>query len=194
MPSSASTYHRIRNNILKAARRRFQHYGYTKTNLSEIAADVEMSTGNLYRYFPNKQAIALACCLQILDEDIEQLRTVLEDPQLTAAARLKTYAHFLLTHSQSVAADSSRDNELIKFMTTSSSEVINHKFDQQLRILIDILEHGQISGDLAIDDVEKTAVAIHTAMLILDVPDLIQLFSQTEWEGRIENLLTLIIG
>ncbi|MGE0407829.1 MAG: TetR/AcrR family transcriptional regulator [Amphiplicatus sp.] len=46
--------------ILEAASRRFLHYGYGKTTMSEIAKDCNMSTGNVYRYFPAKLDIAEA--------------------------------------------------------------------------------------------------------------------------------------
>ena len=48
--------------IIDAAKRRFMHYGYTKTTMAELASDCEMSPGNLYRYFPGKLDIAEAIC------------------------------------------------------------------------------------------------------------------------------------
>ena len=111
MSSPKSTYDRIRDEILIAARRRFQHYGYTKTKLSEIATDVNMSTANLYRYFTNKRSIARACCMQILDEDIKKLQNAVIDPQLSPKDRLKQYALFHLTHSQSAIVTPNSRNE-----------------------------------------------------------------------------------
>ena len=40
--------------IIAAAKRRFTHYGYTKTTMAELAVDCDMSPGNLYRYFAGK--------------------------------------------------------------------------------------------------------------------------------------------
>jgi len=45
--------------IVAAARQRFSHYGYRKTTMAEIAADCQMSVGNLYRFYDNKEDIAV---------------------------------------------------------------------------------------------------------------------------------------
>jgi AcrR family transcriptional regulator len=39
--------------IIEAARKRFSHYGLTKTTMNEIAADIGMSKASLYYYFPD---------------------------------------------------------------------------------------------------------------------------------------------
>ena len=50
----------VRGEILRHAGDLFHHYGYAKTNIGDIAKRCEMSPGNLYRYFRNKQAIGCA--------------------------------------------------------------------------------------------------------------------------------------
>ena len=42
----------IRGQIVAAAKKRFSHFGYAKTTMAEVAADCDMSPGNLYRFFP----------------------------------------------------------------------------------------------------------------------------------------------
>src|SRR5262249_10860338 len=53
-----STTKTMRQKIVEAARKRFTHYGYSKTTMAEVASDCNMSSGNLYRYFPGKLDIA----------------------------------------------------------------------------------------------------------------------------------------
>ena len=48
-----------RAQIILAAKERFLHYGYPKTTMAEVAADCNMSPGNLYRYFKGKLDIAI---------------------------------------------------------------------------------------------------------------------------------------
>jgi len=43
--------------ILKAAQKRLGLYGYEKTTMQEIAADISMSKAALYYYFPDKESI-----------------------------------------------------------------------------------------------------------------------------------------
>ena len=49
-----------RDRILHAAMTRIMHYGYGKTTMAEIAADCDMSPGNIYRFFEAKIDIAEA--------------------------------------------------------------------------------------------------------------------------------------
>ena len=49
-----------RYEILRHAEDLFGHYGFSKTNMADIAERAKMSPGNLYRYYRNKQAIGLA--------------------------------------------------------------------------------------------------------------------------------------
>ena len=75
--------------ILDAASRRFLHYGYKKTTMSEIANDCNMSTGNLYRYFPSKLDIAEMFVAVLRRDHVATLRKILEAPHKTPAEKLR---------------------------------------------------------------------------------------------------------
>ena len=47
----------VRERIVAAAGEAFMHSGYSATRLSDVAASAGVSTGNLYRYFKNKDAL-----------------------------------------------------------------------------------------------------------------------------------------
>ena len=193
MSSSTFTNDTIRDAILKAARRRFQRYGYTKTNLHEIATDVNMSAGNLYRYFKNKRDIALACCVQLINERTQEIRNIIQDPQLTCSDRLRIYALSILSHSKTMAADPAYNNELAELMTTGCPDLIHNKFAQQLSIIGTILSQGNHNGEFQIDNVHDKAKTIHTALLVLEVPGFIPLFSEKAWEARILSLIDSLL-
>lgn len=184
----------VRTDIVKVARERFQHYGVAKTNLEEIASDLGMSAGNLYRYFASKQEIAIACSRQLLNEWMAELRDITQDPQLTAADRLRTYALSILSHSQAIASDPTRNNELVELMTTGCPDLICNKFTQQLNILGTILMQGNHNGEFSITNVYDKAKTVHTALLILDAPGFITLFSEKAWRERVIALVDLLIN
>ena len=46
-----------RDEILSAAQRCFVRSGFHQTSMQEICTEAGMSAGNLYRYFPSKEAI-----------------------------------------------------------------------------------------------------------------------------------------
>src|ERR671914_2805432 len=48
-----------RTQILEAAARSFVRSGFHRTTMQDVAAEAGMSPGNLYRYFPSKDAIVI---------------------------------------------------------------------------------------------------------------------------------------
>ena len=48
-----------RSRILDAAERCFVRSGFHRTTMQDVAAEAGMSPGNLYRYFPSKDAIVI---------------------------------------------------------------------------------------------------------------------------------------
>lgn len=75
--------------ILDAASRRFLHYGFGKTTMSEIARDCNMSTGNLYRYFPSKLDIAESFVRILRQEQMSKLRAAAGGLDVPASERLR---------------------------------------------------------------------------------------------------------
>ena len=51
-----------RANILEAAERAFVRYGFHAATMTQVAEEAGMSAGNLYRYFPSKEAIVEGLC------------------------------------------------------------------------------------------------------------------------------------
>jgi AcrR family transcriptional regulator len=47
----------VRDNIKQAAMKCFLVSGYMKTSMREISREAKLSTGNLYRYYPNKESL-----------------------------------------------------------------------------------------------------------------------------------------
>ena len=51
-----------RRQILDAAERSFTRAGFHRTTMQDVAAEAGMSPGNLYRYFPSKDALVAGLC------------------------------------------------------------------------------------------------------------------------------------
>jgi AcrR family transcriptional regulator len=109
-----------RGEILDAAQRIFATKGYNETGIADIAADLGIGHGTFYRYFENKQDIAV----QVLDRAILDIATALSDEDPHASNDVDEYraqttrimlrmfekleSHpeaFTLLHVQSVAID-----------------------------------------------------------------------------------------
>jgi len=80
-----------RYEILRHAEDLFGHYGFSKTNMADIAERAKMSPGNLYRYYRNKQAIGLAVVEAFFRQSeaaMEAAVTGIEDPETRIRAMI----------------------------------------------------------------------------------------------------------
>ena len=78
-----------RDRILAAAMNRIKHYGYGKTTMAEIAADCDMSPGNIYRFFEAKIDIAEAMARKHYAEEHTAMAQVGRRKDWSADKRLK---------------------------------------------------------------------------------------------------------
>jgi AcrR family transcriptional regulator len=66
--------------ILKSAAAAFRHRGYYGASVDEIARALEMTKGNLYYYFRDKEEILFACHEYALDIVLKMLKKVEQSP------------------------------------------------------------------------------------------------------------------
>jgi AcrR family transcriptional regulator len=69
-----------RTGILGAAERCFARSGFHQTSMQEICAEAGMSPGNLYRYFPSKEAIIAGICERNRADAAESFASVHQAP------------------------------------------------------------------------------------------------------------------
>jgi len=162
----------IRESILNAAAARFIHYGYSKTTIAEIASDCHMSVGNIYRFFENKEAIALAGVERKLTDKAEacERATASTSP---AVEQLNQYmlARLRYTHQMSCGAHLF---ELVELITQKHGDLIQ-RFDVRAADHIAvILQHGMAQGELRTMDAQREAAAILLATTAFCVPIFMQ--------------------
>ena len=56
-----------RERILEVAEQHFRRIGYHKTSMADIASQLEMSTANIYRFFPSRAAMNESICGEVAD-------------------------------------------------------------------------------------------------------------------------------
>lgn len=179
--------------ILDAATRRFLHYGFKKTTMSEIAEDCNMSTGNLYRYFPSKLDIAETFVRVLRREVSDQLRAIAEDSSLSPADKLKQF--FL--HKLRVAYDRFHDKpkafELSAELITERPKIAMEWEANEGRILAGILSDGQAAGVFGVADPLRTARIIQNAAYRFTGPGLIYEGEFEDLKAQLNDVLSLIL-
>ncbi|WP_455221104.1 TetR/AcrR family transcriptional regulator [Kaarinaea lacus] len=184
----------IRQNIIRAAEKRFQQYGYGKTTMAEIASDCAMSAANLYRYFENKLAIGAELARNCLSNDIEKLEKIVLDKQLSPKDKIHEYilATFDFTYTQ--WSEKPRINEMVTAICHERMDIVDQHVQSKQALLITLIREGNQQGVFNVVDPEVTAEAILTATTLFDVPLLMPLFSREAFERKAKNLTLLLLN
>ncbi len=180
--------------IIEAAEKRFQKFGFNKTNISEIAADTNMSPANIYRYFDSKQDIAAACANRCLDEKNNMLRDIIRTPNLTATEKLDQYAMATLHHTFEFSNENPMVNELVENITQKCPELVHEKIQTKHALIVEILAYGNERGEFDVADVIATADFILCALTKFDVPLFMSLYSLEDYETKVRGVVSLLIN
>src|SRR4029079_15888863 len=80
--------------ILDAAERSFTRAGFHRTTMQDVAAEAGMSPGNLYRYFPSKDAFVAGLCERDRVGLASEFAEIHERPDFVAALQTIQIRHF----------------------------------------------------------------------------------------------------
>lgn len=158
-----------RDIIMDAAERRFADYGYGKTTMAEIAADCDMSVGNLYRHFKNKEAIVVGNVSRMMEKKLAAGIRAAEGKEdareaLTAflTARLRIgHAHYAGTRHLF---------EMLQLVNTRHRDLLLDFENRVVDAMADIIERGVAQDSFHVCDARQTAYDIHQAMLRYNSP------------------------
>jgi TetR/AcrR family transcriptional repressor of uid operon len=139
--------------ILDAAQRCFARAGFHGASMQEICAEAGMSPGNLYRYFPSKEALIAGICERNRAEAAESFLAVDVGPGffagLAALAR-----HYLVERGDEEAglcaeimAESRRNPEIARLHTEVERDIKTRLIDMLRRAA----GRGEISGAVDLD-------------------------------------------
>ena len=148
--------------ILCRASELFAHYGFWKTNIGDIAEACGMSSGNLYRYFRNKQAIGLATVEEHFRCEQVALAAVSASDEADAETRIRTWIETGIRHLVDELARTPKIVELAEFLCADDDgvRVLQAHIDWKRRHLAAEIERGIAAGSLAPCDAEATAGVI----------------------------------
>ena len=183
----------IHSQIVDAANTRFRHYGYGKTTMVEIAADTGMSAANLYRYFNSKQDIIAECANRCMCERVDRLRVAIRKSGMSAIEQLETYVLTDLNMSHEMAEGDERISELVNNITLERPDMVYKKVEAENALIAEILLHGNETGEFNVDDITKTADAIHMSLIIFNVPSFMSLYSLEEFKEKAKSVIELIV-
>jgi TetR/AcrR family transcriptional repressor of mexJK operon len=148
--------------ILKAARERFAHYGFTKVTMDEIAADVDMGKASLYYYFPAKEDLFRAVISHEQKQFVDAIENILSQ-NLSASKKLIEYVEKRVMFFQELL-NLGTLNVHSYFDTKSIYKSLFENFHaQELKLMEKLFKEGKKKGEF------KKSVSEDVPQLILHI-------------------------
>jgi AcrR family transcriptional regulator len=180
----------IRKIILEAALNRFVDYGYGKTTVAEIAKDCDMSSGNIYRYYENKEAIAIAGVEEKMKEKARTCEDAV-DPSAPAMEQIRQYLLTRLRFTHAMACGKSHTYELVQLISERHQDTIEKYDARSIEWMARVIEHGIEHGEFRPQDAGQAAASIFVATLGFCVP-VLMCRSEEQMESDLNALVDLL--
>lgn len=183
-----------RRHILEAARERFSHYGYSKTTMSEIAKDCEMSAGNIYRFFASKLDIAEAMAVAYNNEALESVRNI-SNMNMPAPDRLFKLFDFSLADTYKKIDEEAKILEIAEILRNERPEFFNGQLAEERVFIVKIMTDGINDGVFrALDAPYVTAEMIQAAMLKFRFPQAYSSLKLEKLQYELRGVMGLLIA
>ncbi len=170
-----------RYEILRHAEDLFGHYGFSKTNMADIAERAKMSPGNLYRYYRNKQAIGLAVVEAFFRQSeaaMEAAMIGIDDPEVRIRAMITAGVRALVGEM----ALNPKLMELVEFLMNEDeawAQLQVHIGWKRDHVMAE-LERGMKSGQFRQMDLRPTAVNLMHATKAFQIPQSLMSWREPE--------------
>jgi len=159
----AQLVHRREEEILAAAKRIFAQNGFRRTKIDQLAEELNVGKGTIYRYFKDKKSLFLAVFEQgmaRLSQTIKDNVAPITNPQIKVATAVRTYFEFFENDRQLIeilmqVRSEFKDDYRRVFLTLYSDYIV--RIQENLR-------NGVKMGVFRELDVEKTAEAMSAAL------------------------------
>ena len=151
-----------RIDILKSAAAAFRRRGYHGASVDEIASALEMTKGNLYYYFRNKEEILYACheySLDVLLALLDDVRAEASTPDHKLRRLILAFVHLLLDELQATAL--TIDLQALSPPLLRKIIARRDEFDRGLR---EIIQQGMDAGTFAPGNPKMVAFAVMGAV------------------------------
>jgi len=155
--------------IVEAARQRFSHYGYGKTTMAEIASDCEMSVGNLYRFYKNKEDIAVEGARACMADKAEAAEFAASGAE-SAMAALHAYFVVRLQYLHGFVSGTPHMHELVQLISSKHMDVLQHFENRAIESIRSIVQSGIDSGEFRDCDAASIAADLYHATNKYNVP------------------------
>jgi AcrR family transcriptional regulator len=161
-----------RARIMETAEALFRRVGFAKTTVADIAAELDMSPANVYRFFASKNAIVEAICKRCLSE-VEDKAWAVARSKAPAAVRAERLVLEILAYHKENFVTEQRVNELVVAAMEQSWDTIRAHKDVMLNVMELILRDGIAAGEFEPVEPRETAHLIMQSVILFTHPLLV---------------------
>ena len=183
----------VRDQIVEAAKKRFSHFGYAKTTMAEVAADCQMSPGNLYRFFPGKLDIAEAIATEDYLKHLEHMRKLAMAPNKDAGQRLRDMLFEELRRTYHKLEKDPRALDMARTISHERPQFANWMLEKEREILVDLMNEAERRGEFTIEDKVFTAEMVQSATMKFRYPQLWTRLTLPKLERELDGVLKLLV-
>lgn len=125
-----------KNQLIKAAFKRFSKLGYHKTTLEEVARDIRISKATIYHYFNSKDELYLAVLDWDLNDLFNSIQSILSNEDLDLLDRFVKYFEFknyILAEDRII--NSLIENKIIDRLKEKEIEILDKLFINEVEII-----------------------------------------------------------
>jgi AcrR family transcriptional regulator len=149
MPYSSEHRERVREKIVRSARRLFNRHGFNAVAIDDLMADAGLTRGSFYAYFDSKSDLYATSITAILSEKaIDNWDGVSIDPRAPEVAAQIIGEYLSVDHFENI--DGSCPLVALPNDVSRTEQSVKRAFESVLKALIDIFEQGlERKGDPA---------------------------------------------
>lgn len=183
-----------RKHILEAAKQRFMHYGYSKTTMSEVAKDCEMSAGNIYRFFASKLDIAEAMAVEFNQESFSEFERIAARDAPAPHRLYQLFSYALDETYKKIDADA-KILEIAEILRIERPQLLNLHLAKERVFLVNILTDGVDEGVFrSLDDPTTTAEMIQSALMKFRFPQAYSQLKLDQLRRELRGVMKLLIA
>jgi AcrR family transcriptional regulator len=183
-PRRRPTRDETRALIIEKAEALFRQFGFAKTTVADIAGELGMSTANVYKYFPSKDAIVAAGAALNFSQLMAALVRIVNG-EGSAGERLETV---VLTIARTLRDIFRSERQLYKLIATCIEQnwTCVQDFDEDLvAVVTGLLQEGMRAGEFSVMAPAATARVLLECLKSVTHPLLLGKIADADVEKRV---------
>lgn len=149
--------------ILDAADRLLARYGYKKMTIDDLAREVGVGKGTIYLHFSSKEEVALSRVDRVIERLKAELKVLARSDEAPAIRLQRMLMLRVIYRFDSVQHYTESINHVMAAIRPALLERRKHYFEDEARIMAEVLKEGRRAGDFFFKDALATARALLTA-------------------------------